>query len=141
MIDFDTRAIQDSDKNFIFSTWLKSHRATQDNKRMVNSVYYTNFSEIVTNILTTCSVKVACEPGDNDHIYGYIAYRYIDEMPVVHFVYVKQTYRRLGIMDHLITSLVKDKDIPVVCTFTSEVYDKIKQRYGLFYNPFMRGEK
>jgi len=49
-------------------------------------------------------VKVACDPEDNNHIYGYIAYEF-DFCPqfsdikgfAVDFIYTKLTFRRFGI--------------------------------------------
>ena len=57
------------------------------------SLYYHDI--ILKKILTNCTLLVACDPEDTDVIWGYVAFDQVD--PVLHFVYVKGAFRRMGI--------------------------------------------
>ena len=57
------------------------------------SLYYHDI--ILKKILTNCTLLVACDPEDTDVLWGYVAFDQVD--PVLHFVYVKGAFRRMGI--------------------------------------------
>ena len=57
------------------------------------SLYYHDI--ILKKILANCTLLVACDPEDPDVIWGYVAFDPKD--PVLHFVYVKGAFRRMGI--------------------------------------------
>jgi len=62
------------------------------------SLYYHDI--ILKKILTKCTLLVACDPDDPDVIWGYVAFN--AENPVLHFVYVKGAFRRMGIGTRLL---------------------------------------
>jgi len=139
MIDFKVRDVCTEDISFIMSTWLKSYRKTQDNKRIVNGVYFPHTSNIITTILSGAKVLIAYNPLEEDHIYGYIVYNYLEEVLIIHYTYTKRQFRRFGIMRSMIEQLKKSTELPTICTFATPVYDVLKDRMNLMYNPFMRG--
>ena len=140
MIKFKTRQMASTDLNFILSSWPKSYRTTIDNRRIVNGIYYPNMSNIVANILKKAQKSIIYnpEPGKDDHIFGYVVYDYVDGLLVLHYIYVKHMYRRLGIMSEMIKKLKKNDVLPVMCTFATDIFDIVKDDHNLMYNPFMR---
>lgn len=140
MINFKMRKMVDGDVNFILSSWAKSYRTTKNNRRMVNGVYYPNTTKVITEIMTRAEKIVIYnpEPGKKDHIFGYAIFEYIGDLLVIHFIYIKHMYRRLGIVSEIIKRLKKNDVLPIICTFATDIFDIKKDDYNLMYNPFMR---
>jgi len=103
---------------------------------MSNTVYYDKFKKILTTIFQKALVLVACSDQENDQIYGYIVYEATDPL-IVHFIYVKYVYRREGIAGELLQKVRKSSD-PVVCTFANYPFLKLKIKWRLTYNPWLR---
>ncbi len=73
------------------------------------------------------NVSVACLSSDSDVILGFSVY----EPGILHFVFVKPHWRRIGIASALIP-----KDTNTVTGFT-RVGDIIRRKKGLMFNPFL----
>ena len=129
------------DKDFIYNSWLKSHRHSEECSRMNNETYYSNHKKIIENILKKANILICCNPEDESQIYGYIAFEYMKEYDsfVIHYCYVKYTFRKLGLARNILNAVFPEltKD-PIVCTYLGKVYDKLKEKYLLVYNPFLR---
>lgn len=130
------------DLPFIFNSWLKSFRFNEDASRMSNGVYFGYFKELVTGLLESSSIVVACNPDDSTQIYGYAVYDHKEDIDlfVLHYIYVKYPFRNLGIGKRILETVHKELGIePFVCTFASRVFDNLKEQYLITYNPFLRG--
>lgn len=101
------RQALDSDAPFIFSSWLKSFRSSDFAKHLSNSMYYREHHKLIADILERSQVICAVSDEDESQIFGWICAETGGPVPVVHYVYVKQTYRRVGIASKLL-SLVAD---------------------------------
>lgn len=84
---------------FIYSTWLKSYKhSSQFAARIRNDIYYDYHQQIVKRLVNRSEVLVACESTDGP-IFGYLVY----ETPnLIHFAYVKKSFRHLGIFKELL---------------------------------------
>jgi len=138
---FETRPPEPKDKNFFLSTWIKSYRKTEDNKRMINQVYFDNTSIEVEQRVDTCNFIVAVNPEDHNHIFAYIAYTTIDDVLVIHYAYTKYSYRRYGIFNELLGIILPNPKNPIICTYATGYFDCLREKYNLMYNPFMKGTK
>lgn len=94
------RDVRPSDKNFIYASWLRG-------------AYYgdTWFGDIPKNIFMTCyhkvletilsrpgiDIKVACLKEDPEVILGYAVVLNTAPGPVLHWVFVKSAWRKIGI--------------------------------------------
>lgn len=133
---------KDKDQNFIFNSWLKSNRNSYHTKHVVNDIYFFEHKMIIQYLMDTSDFLVAVNPEDPDQIYGYICYEHIkDEIPVIHYIYVKYTYRKLGIAKQLLTKAVPTFDTDPVCIshFNKVVIDKLPGKDLLVYNPYLLG--
>lgn len=89
------------DINFIFATWLNGLRYGSDFYGLVDKAsYFKNYHEVIKNIIErpTASILVACLTDDNDTIIGYS----ISEPTILHWVFTKPVWRKLGIGKDLI---------------------------------------
>tara|TARA_R100000808_G_scaffold3378_1_gene12099 strand:+ start:53 stop:595 length:543 start_codon:yes stop_codon:yes gene_type:complete len=104
------------------------------------SLYYHDI--ILKKILTNCTLLVACDPEDPDVIWGYVAFDPKD--PVLHFVYVKGAFRRMGIGTRLMEeafdrcngSWSQIEDHPVVVSHRTESLFKAWPEVKWRWNPY-----
>ena len=104
------------------------------------SLYYHDI--ILKKILTNCSLLVACDPEDTDVIWGYVAFDQVD--PVLHFVYVKGAFRRMGIGTRLMEeafdrcngSWSQIENHPVVVSHRTESLFKAWPQVKWRWNPY-----
>ena len=96
------------------------------------SLYYHDI--ILKKILTNCSLLVACDPEDTDVIWGYVAFDQVD--PVLHFVYVKGAFRRMGIGTRLLNEARLMLDEPVIVSHRTEGLFKAWPNVKWRWNPY-----
>ena len=104
------------------------------------SLYYHDI--ILKKILTNCTLLVACDPEDPDVIWGYVAFDPKD--PVLHFVYVKGAFRRMGIGTRLMEeafdrcngSWSQIENHPVVVSHRTESLFKAWPQVKWRWNPY-----
>jgi GNAT superfamily N-acetyltransferase len=75
-------------------------------------------------------VTIAVSATDPDQIFGYI----VSEPGVVHYLFVKETFRRMGIGKALLTSALDD-DCEFIYTFRTPVCRQLPDTYVGTYNP------
>lgn len=99
------RAATEKDLGFIFNSWLKSYKSSAYSKFITNPVYYDMHHKVVESILKRSKVFVAVDPKDTDRIFGYICTEISADTHIVHYAYVKETFRKMGIFRLLIEEL------------------------------------
>lgn len=105
------RPARPGDASFVINSWLKSYASSDAAKVLPREVYFRGQHGLITAILGRegTRVLVACMADDTDAILGWACV----EGSVVHFTYVKQTYRRLGVAKRLLAPLLAQ-----ACTYT-----------------------
>lgn len=137
MVDFiEVRPAKLEDLDFIYATWLKSYRhASQFAKKLTNKVFFEMHHKVIDNFVARGGlVQVAHPKGEPDVILGYICYE--ATMPLVQYVYVKKTFRKMGVA----RALYKTTNIPDNGIFTHWTTDTdwiIKKLENLTYNPYL----
>src|SRR3954469_10856191 len=105
-----------SDWGFLTSTWLKSQRKKY--RELSNLEYYDSQKERIYDLLKNAHVLVACNPEDENHIYGYIVFSSLNGIPILHWAYTKMTLRRFGVFKKLAAKALPTLGLePVVCTY------------------------
>src|SRR6266481_333453 len=82
------------DLDFIMSTWLRSYQQSGDNP-IRGSRYWWYQHDLITNILKRSMVIMAVNPDALDQIYGYVIFQPLGEDVILHWIYIKFTYRHL----------------------------------------------
>jgi len=144
------RAPGPGDVAFIFSSWLKSYRSSPWALPMHNNTYYKFHHALIEDLMKNSDIYLACSKANPTDIYGYSVGQYIDGVFTLHFVYVKQAFRKLGICNLLLQCFERSKDSNdeefVGCythhthmadKLTGEPSIKLAQKYNLMYNPYM----
>lgn len=125
------------DISFIFSSWLKSYRNSLHVKNISNTVYYGEHHKVLERIMKRSEAIIACDPKDQSQIFGYMVYEIITGVLVVHYAYVKQSFRKLGIMNKMLEHAGRKKDTPFVYSHETHTGSKLSIKYKAFYNPYV----
>lgn len=134
MLNLTIRSFEPEDTNFIYSSWLKSYRQSDFSKKTPNNIYYTFQKSRIDRLAKDATILIACSPDNPQQIYGYA----IGTSEVFHYVYVKYTYRKLGVAKRLLEILnPKFGETPIICSHCSNYWSEHSNKYKLTYNPYL----
>lgn len=111
---FDIQVLQryaeKSDLSFIFSSWLKSFRGSPLAASVENAAYFDGHHRLIEGVLRHARVLCAVSSEDPSQIYGWVCYEIPNAPtpPVVHYVYVKHSFRGFGIAKRLLARAAPD---------------------------------
>lgn len=136
-LPFALRHPHKEDIPFIFNSWLVSYRHSLHVKNIGNTVYFGEHHKVLERLFKRCDARIACNPDDQNQIYGYVVFERITGTLVVHYCYVKQPYRRLGVCHQLLTAAGRNKEEPFVYTHETFLGNKLSGRFRAMYNPYV----
>lgn len=117
------RQMDYSDHSLVLSSWLQGgYTHCSAFRDMPKSLYYGLHEPTVKRVLSVSDGLCAVDPEDLSHVLGYVVYKHYQDFTVLHWIYVKQSFRHLGIGDYLLKALQ-----PQELVFTShETYESPK---------------
>jgi GNAT superfamily N-acetyltransferase len=129
------------DLNFVYSSWLRSYKhSSYWAKRIRHNVFFAGHQAMLNYLFAkpTFQCAVACSPEDPTQIFGYLAYEKATEgaQPIVHFVFVKDDFRKMGVARKLFEAA---GITPPSLTFTHWTYtvDALVERWpDMVYSPY-----
>lgn len=143
MSNYKTRGLRPGDIAYITSTWMNSFRS--NNKfasSILHRIYSSEHNSIINKILNSARVLIACDPEDEDHIFGYVVYSSIQsiDLDIFHYVYIKAPFQKKGIARALIETAKESSK--AVYTQKNEkaswIADKLLHNYeNVNYNPYL----
>ena len=83
------------------------------------------------------SVVGACNEEDPSQVYGYIVGGALDGIALLHFIYVKHTFRNMGVGKTLLDAMGHDKEKAGVYTHHPRMADKLASKYNFVYHPYL----
>ena len=131
------RTANDEDLPFIFNSWLKSYRTSHFAEKITNTIYFSDHHKVVENILKDSVAMIACNADDPTQMYGYAVGSQTDGIFVLHFIYVKHTFRSMGIGTLLLESYGFDVENASVYTHHTRVAEKLAAKYNFVYHPYL----
>lgn len=131
------RAALQQDVNFIFNSWLKSYRNSNFSRFISNTIYYAEQHKIIEDLVAANKVIIACDATDSTQLYGYICAGEVEGFIVCHYVYVKHTYRNMGIGKELLKQANHDPAKAGLYTHHTKIADRLAPRYNLVYHPYL----
>ncbi len=124
------REPQPEDINFILSTMLKGlYYGSRFWSLVDQDAFFSNYEPFIKQMMLSNTIKVACLEEDPDVILGYSLFKQSN----LHFIFVKKSYRKLGI-----AKLLYPKDTETVSHLT-DMGDSIRKKLNLKFNPFDTG--
>ena len=119
------------DINFIYATWLRSYRTGSSiGRQSRNTIYYREYNKVIDQILNSSTIKIACLDEDELIILGYAVF----DRENIHYIFVKEAFRRLGIAKRLVESSLI---LPETCTHSTYLAEAVIEKFKLTYNPFL----
>ena len=129
-------ATQD-DVPFIFSSWLKSYRNSNTTRHIPNEIYYTNHHVVIEKIIAENKVLVACSESDDDQIFGYVVTGDYEGFFMIHYVYVKHSFRSMGIGRALLNATGHDASKASLTTHWTRAIEKLAPDLGVVFHPYL----
>lgn len=87
------------DESFIYSTWLRGLYYGNDWFRKIDKKsFFEKYRQVVAHLLSKSNITVACLSEDPEVIVGYC----VHSGTVLHWVYVKRSWRNMGVGQALI---------------------------------------
>lgn len=88
-IEVMLRAVGMGDLKLITNSWLENGRKMFFCKGVPNSIYYYQHHKILEQLIRRSVVIVGCNPDDPDEIYSWLCAEVIDNVLVVHYIWVR----------------------------------------------------
>jgi len=104
LIEIELRLMQDADFNFIKNSYMKSYRNSYLSKHVKPNLYNNYQSTLFDRLMADSSVLIACNPSESYQILGYAIYN--NAKKLLHYVYVKNPYRKNKIAKRLVERIV-----------------------------------
>ena len=127
------------DVPLICSSWLKSYRKAPAVAKLRGPVYFDSQRSVVERILGRASVAVACSQSDFADVYGYVVYESLAAGTVLHWLYVKQPFRGLGIARVLLSASGAPRAKSVQHSHETEKGRVLARALGSVLNPYLGG--
>lgn len=118
-------------KNLIYATWLRSYEANSlRSKHIPRDVFFEEHHKVLDGIFDrNPEVHLAVLPDDPDVVLGWS----VTEPGLIHFVYVKPSFRKYGIA----TALLQHVQRPFIYSHATYVLrDMPKHVEGCTFNPY-----
>lgn len=112
------RPAEESDLQYVVKSWLRSYWHDSDYARAQGRVYHVEHRRLVLRLIQQGAVTVAAWSGDPDTIIGFACTR----AGVVHYVYVREEFRRMGIAHLLVGPMASH---PVEYTHRTSILRKL----------------
>jgi len=130
-----------ADIPFITSSWLESFRNAPMVRGVPNSIYYHYHHKSLEEVLPRSVVLMACNAEDTDQLVGFICAEVFEKSLVVHYVYVKQAFRRLEVAKRMLQTLI-DSEKPELIQYTAQTpsifeFERKLKDQGMVYNPYL----
>ena len=120
-----------TDIPYLYSTWLNSYkRDSLIGKSVRDHIFFDNYRLVLDKIIKESKIYVACHINEPAVIYGYIVF----DDDLIHYVYVKESFRRLGIATSLYQKALEYGPISYI---THRTYAIDKLNHNLIHNPFL----
>lgn len=133
------RHATEGDVPFIFNSWLKTLRKAPAKFKIENPIFFESEHLKIEGLLTKSSVVIACSIDDPTQIFSYMCYEEVDGVLVVHMAYTKEPYRKLGMLNALLTHVGWRP--AVACCYTNrtkhtDIFDA-SEKYRVVYHPYL----
>lgn len=125
------------DVSFIFNSWLKSFRSSNHARGVCNTVYFAEQHKLIERLVKSSQVIIACNPADPTQLYGYICAGSQDGIFCLHYLYVKHSFRGLGIAKILINAFEHDFNAAGIFTHMTKPMEHLAVKFNLVYHPYI----
>lgn len=133
----------DKDLDFIYHSWLHSYRNSyfvQHKKKITPKEKYTFQDEhrkVITALLSKSHVHVLHLEDNHDDLVGYAVFEETKDGLLLHYMYLKNVFRRLGIgtsfFQHIVGHYANGENLE--SSHNTGYFPKINDKWKLKFNP------
>lgn len=128
------RLASSPDSALVYSTWMRSY--ADQNKDQHRGILYKSHRKIIRNLMEKSVTVMAVMDDDPNQIFAWMCGIRTKTGPLlVHYCYVKDAFRRLGLAKLLLGYFEHRSGEPIICSHKGYVYKSLRDRYNLFYVP------
>ena len=135
--DYIIRSAEESDIPFIYSSFLNCIKYDSAVGLSVRKgIFFENYRTVIDSILRNenCNVLIACKPDETKVIFSFLVF----EPTIIHFVFVKESFRNFGIAKALFNQAFLDYKGDVTITHRTQFIESLLRNHAqLVYNPFV----
>ncbi len=106
-------------------------------KRIAKTQYFEGQHAVIEFLLKKSLCYVACDRAYPDQIVGYIIGELNNNQTILHWIYVKSGFRKMGIAKKLIQALRGDKEGRIWYTHDHYEAQDFKRKVNMEYNPYL----
>ena len=142
MIPHALRPAEPNDLGVVIHPWLQEMRLSPASFGIPNRTFFACQRRLILSILRGAETTIACDAERPNHVFGYVIHGPdFESSPVIHWLYVKSTYREMGLGRTLLEHSLGGR-YPAWCSQASRHSlslraEKELRRYALTYNPFL----
>jgi GNAT superfamily N-acetyltransferase len=148
---FDIRIMEPGDVNFVLNSWMKSNRDSSTYRHVPSAKYFGEHErrikrlqgDIVRQHLEggLADIAVAYDPEKPGDIFGWACAQNDFNTPVLHYVYVKESYRQMGFAGDLLKSVGVEREDTSVrfthWTHSTSAMERAKKLPNWVYDPYL----
>lgn len=140
-LPFATRQIRQNDIPFVRSSWLRSYHKFLIGKtgpRGVSPpVYNLEHPQLIMRLLERSVTCMACNPEDDDHIFGYICWEMLDR-PTIHYLLLKHEYQHCSMARGLLKTMIAvTGNVPMWASHWTPLLNKlVPAELRIEFNPY-----
>ena len=137
------RKFKDSDRDFVTNSLIRSFLSGSSEARQIHKDSYLRaHNKTVNGLLDNCSCTIMCDSEDSDLIYGFMIYEQLKDYDVLHYIYVRKTFREKGLA-HKMLEACKSKNGSVALSHKTDDFKpaRLKKYWKdkIIYDPYLRG--
>lgn len=126
-----------TDQSFVFNAWLKSYRSQEIFRNIPNQLFFAGQQKVVERLINNHETLVITS-DDPNQIIGFVNYEVLGNNIILHYVYVKHAFRRMGIAKEVINKVIPYLgNKPVLFSHETRLPKPILEKYKLVFNIFI----
>lgn len=127
-----------ADLGFVLNSWLKclANKKCPDFHGCPHEIFYPRMESLAKHLLTVKECYCVVTTHDPAYIVGWVCFERLGEgLNVIHFAYVKQVYRRMGILRSMVDGLNLSDGLMFTQRGTYGI--DVAPRLNAVFNPFL----
>lgn len=133
------RSYKNEDEELVYHSWLNEYKRSHFGKTILSHIFFRNHRRIINGLLERNKPTIACNKEEENQIYGFLSGEINKTLgTVIHWIYVKGSFRGFNISELLIQDFLKDnKQKQIYCTHKTSQGMKVITKYNMIYNPYL----
>lgn len=131
----------DVDLPLIHSSWGAAAYKAEPNCLVPYDLFFPEQKAHIDYCLNHYQTYILHHPDDWNEVMGFVNYSFFNQSLIIHWLYVKNMYRKRKLGNSLVPSILNDIEPawashPIVCSQYSEYFKALQPKYRLILDPY-----